>query len=230
MLVSIIIPVFNEETSVLEVVSRTLSVELPAGVGREIIVVDDGSTDGTAAVLKAFQDSTVVKVHYSVLNFGKGVAVRVGLRYAQGDIILIQDADLEYDPAQISALIQPLLDGQAQVVFGSRYLGKPEGMVTLQNLGNRILTGAVNVLYGVRITDAYTCYKVMTRRVLDKLVLNSKGFELEAELTARFIKLGYKILELPIAYRARSRQEGKKIRARDGFVGLAWLAYYRFFK
>ena len=230
MLVSIIIPVFNEETSVLEVVSRTLSVELPAGVEREIIVVDDGSTDGTAAVLKAFQDSTVVKVHYSVLNFGKGVAVRVGLRYAQGDIILIQDADLEYDPAQIAALIQPLLDGQAQVVFGSRYLGKPEGMVTLQNLGNRILTGAVNVLYGVRITDAYTCYKVMTRRVLDKLVLNSKGFELEAELTARFIKLGYKILELPIAYRARSRQEGKKIRARDGFVGLAWLAYYRFFK
>jgi len=229
MLVSIIIPVFNEETSVLEVVTRTLSVELPPGVEREIIVVDDGSTDGTAAVLKAFQDSPVVRVHYSVLNFGKGVAVRVGLRYAQGDIILIQDADLEYDPAQISSLIAPLLDGQAQVVFGSRFLGRAEGMVTMQNVGNRVLTGAVNLLYGARITDAYTCYKVMTRRVLEKLVLSAKGFELEAELTARFIKMGYKILEVPIQYKARSRQEGKKIRARDGFIGLAWLAYYRFF-
>jgi glycosyltransferase involved in cell wall biosynthesis len=229
MLLSIIVPVFNEETSIVEVVDQLINLPLPEDLSTEIIVVDDGSTDGTTRILEQFTSHPALKIHYSVLNFGKGVAVRVGLRYAQGDIVAIQDADLEYDPNYLLDLIKPVMDERAQVVYGSRYLGVKQGMMLLQDLGNRILTGFTNLLYGTRLTDSYTCYKVMTREVAAQLsrVLTCRGFELEAEMTARLLLMGYKPLELPIRYRARSRTQGKKIRARDGFTGLWWLLRIR---
>jgi len=231
MLLSIIVPVFNEETSVVEVVDRLLNLPLPEGMTTEIIVVDDGSTDGTTRILQDYPNQPSLKIHYSVLNFGKGVAVRVGLRYAHGDVVAIQDADLEYDPAHLLELVKPLAEGRAEVVYGSRFLGVNQGMVVLQNLGNRILTGFTNLLYGTRLTDTYTCYKIMTRGVASQVsrVLTARGFELEAEITARLLLMGHKPLELPIKYLARSRKQGKKIRARDGFRGLWWLLRIKLF-
>lgn len=231
MLLSIIVPVFNEETSVVEVVERLLALPLPEGLSTEIIVVDDGSTDGTTRILEGFAGYPALKIHYSVLNFGKGVAVRVGLRYAKGDIVAIQDADLEYDPNHLLELIKPIGEGRSEVVYGSRYLGVNQGMVVLQNLGNRILTGFCNLLYGTRLTDTYTCYKIMTRDVATQMsrVLTARGFELEAEITARLLLMGKKPLELPIRYLARSRNQGKKIRARDGFKGLWWMLRIKIF-
>ncbi|MFN8611124.1 MAG: glycosyltransferase family 2 protein [Vulcanimicrobiota bacterium] len=231
MLLSIIVPVFNEETSVIEVVQRLLALPLPEGLTTEIIVVDDGSTDGTTRILEGLSENPALKIHYSVLNFGKGVAVRVGLRYAQGDIVAIQDADLEYDPNHLLKLIEPIMEGRCQVVYGSRYLGVNQGMVVLQNLGNRILTAFTNILYGTRLTDTYTCYKIMSREVASQLsrVMTCRGFELEAEMTARLLLMGHKPLELPIRYLARSRSQGKKIRPRDGFKGLWWLLRIKLF-
>ena len=231
MLLSIIVPVFNEETSVVEVVERLTNMALPEGLRAEIIVVDDGSTDGTTRILEGFNSHPALKIHYTVLNFGKGAAVRVGLRYAQGDIVAIQDADLEYDPNQLLELAKPVMEGRAQVVYGSRYLGVNQGMVPLQDLGNRILTRFTNFLYGARLTDSYTCYKVMTRQVAAQVsrVLTCRGFELEAEITARLLLMGHRPLELPVCYQARSRSQGKKIRARDGFIGLWWLLRIKLF-
>ncbi|MBN9414605.1 hypothetical protein ABS71_03085 [bacterium SCN 62-11] len=231
MLLSIIVPVFNEETSVVEVVERLLALPLPEGLTTEIIVVDDGSTDGTTRILQGFASNPALKIHYSVLNFGKGVAVRVGLRYAQGDIVAIQDADLEYDPDHLLELIKPIREGRTDVVYGSRYLGTNQGMVVLQNLGNRILTAFCNLLYGTKLTDTYTCYKIMTREVAAEMsrVLTARGFELEAEITARLLLMGKKPLELPIRYLARTRSQGKKIRARDGFKGLWWTLRIKIF-
>lgn len=222
MLLSIIIPVFNEVTSLADVVERALSVSLPDGVDRELIIVDDGSTDGTTELLRQFLPDPSVKIHHSVLNFGKGVAVRVGLRYAKGDVVAIQDADLEYDPAQLSKLVEPVVSGRAQVVYGSRFLGKAAGMVLLQGWGNRILTGFSNFLFGGNLTDTYTCYKIFDRSTATFLSkqLVSRGFELEAEITARLLRCNFKIVELPVDYQARSHQQGKKIRARDGIKGL----------
>ena len=222
MLLSIIIPVFNEVSSLVEVVDRAMTMPLPEGVERELIVVDDGSTDGTSELLRRYDEHPSVKVHYSVLNFGKGVAVRVGLKYAKGDIVAIQDADLEYDPAQLSALITPIVEGRERVVYGSRFLGQARGMVVLQGLGNRILSGFTNLLYGSKLTDCYTCYKIFDKETAHWLSrqLQSRGFELEAEISARLLRSGRSIEELPIRYEARSHQQGKKIRARDGFLGL----------
>ena len=222
MLLSIIVPVINEVTSVVDVVERLLALPLPEGLETEIIIVDDGSTDGTSRLLQSYKDNQSIKVHFSVLNFGKGVAVRVGLRYAQGDIVAIQDADLEYDPSHLLDLVTPIMEGKTRVIYGSRYLGVSKGMVLMQNLGNRILTQFTNLLYGCRLTDTYTCYKVMEKSVAQELskVLTSKGFDLEAEITARLLLMGHTPLELPIRYNARSRTQGKKIRARDGFQGL----------
>lgn len=153
MLLSTIVPVFHEETSGVEVVERLIGLPLPPDLSTEIIVVDDGSTDGTTSILKGLERHPSLKIHHSVLNFGKGVAVRVGLRYAKGDIVAIQDADLEYDPGHLLELVKPIVEGRTEVVFGSRYMGVNQGMVVLQNLGNRILTGFANLLYGTKLTD-----------------------------------------------------------------------------
>lgn len=228
-LLSIIVPVFNEVSSVLEVVNRLLELPMPRGMAAEIIVVDDGSTDGTSKLLTGYRDNPAVKVYHSERNCGKGVAVRAGLHYAQGDIIAIQDADLEYNPGHLMGLVAPIVEKRAKVVYGSRYLGLSEGMGWWQNLGNRILTQFTNLLFGCNLTDIYTCYKVMDRAVAQELSreLTCKGFELEAEITARLLLKGLVPLELPIDYTARSRTQGKKIRAQDGFFGLWYLLRLR---
>lgn len=231
MLLTIIIPVYNEVSSLSEVVDRALAVALPEHVEREIIVIDDGSTDGSADLLSRYREVPTVKVHHSVLNFGKGVAVRIGLRYASGDVVAIQDADLEYDPAEMAELIQPILTGTSTVVYGSRFLGRPHGMRFLQGWGNRVLTALTNLLYGSQLTDCYTCHKVFDRETAAWISkrLRSRGFELEAEISALLLRKGCQITELPIRYQARSHNQGKKIRARDGIVGLWTLLKLRFF-
>lgn len=218
MTLSVIVPVFNEESSVVEVVERLLALPLPS----QIIVVDDGSTDGTSQLLRRFPDHPNLTVHYSHPNRGKGAALRIGLGYARGEVVAIQDADLEYDPTQLLELVQPILQGRCEVVYGSRYLGSCGGMVWLQDLGNRVLTQFTNLLYGTRLTDAYTCHKVVSGPLARQLAvtLTSPGFEVEAEITARLLLQGKVPLELPIRYHARRREQGKKIRPGDGFKGL----------
>lgn len=225
---SIVIPVFNERLHVSEIIDRVLEAPLPGNMEREIILVDDGSSDGTAEVIDAHPARSSLKVHHSVVNFGKGAAARIGFRLATGDIMLIQDADLEYDPAEYPRLLAPILAGETDVVFGSRFLGRHDSMHFLHVFGNWALNVTNNALFGAKLTDCYTCYKIFRRHVLEGVRLRSLGFELEAELTAKIQKRGFGILELPIHYRARTTQEGKKIRKMDGFLGILNLIRYRF--
>jgi glycosyltransferase involved in cell wall biosynthesis len=223
-LLSVIIPVYNEEQTVREVIERVLRVELP--VEREVIVVDDGSTDGTPQVLRDLA-GRITHHFVSQSNYGKGTAVRVGLSLADGDIILIQDADLELDPNEYHRLLAPILDAEASVVYGSRFLQPVSGVRFSRRLANRLLTGFTNLLYGTRLTDMETAYKVFTADVVRKLDLRSAGFELEPEITAQIARAGFHIREVPITYRPRSAAEGKKIRWTDGLKALYWLARCR---
>lgn len=227
-LLSIIIPVYNERLHVSDVIDRVLEAPLPENMEREIIVVDDGSSDGTGDVIEAHPARSRLKVHHSVVNFGKGAAARIGFKLAQGDIMLIQDADLEYDPAEYPRLLAPIVAGETDVVYGSRFLGRADDMHFLHVFGNWALNVTNNVLFRARLTDCYTCYKIFRRHVLDGVRLRCLGFELEAEITAKIQKRGFRILELPIHYRARTKKEGKKIRKMDGFLGVWNLIRYRF--
>jgi glycosyltransferase involved in cell wall biosynthesis len=228
MKVSIIIPVYNESRTLPELLARVRQAPLPAGCDREIIVIDDGSSDGTAQMLQAQADAGVVIARQNGANRGKGSAIRAGIGVASGDVVLIQDGDLEYDPNDYALLLDPLLRGEADVVYGSRFRGRPAGMAWKNRVANRILTTAANLLYRADITDEATAYKAFRMPVLRRLRIESRRFEFCPEVTAKVRRLGYRIHEVPIRYNARGIAEGKKIRARDGFLALWTLLRYRF--
>jgi glycosyltransferase involved in cell wall biosynthesis len=222
---SVIVPVFNERSTVAEIVRRMRSVELP--VEREIVVVDDGSDDGTADVLTQLRDSTVHVVRHP-RNRGKGAAIRTGLEASTGDLVLVQDADLEYDPDDWPRLLAPVLKGRARVVYGSRFTGERRNMLFLHWVGNRFLSLVTNVLYNSTLSDMETCYKLFDRRVLDGVRLQADRFDFEPEFTAKVLRRGIRIYEVPISYAGREPNEGKKITWHDGVIALWTLVKYRF--
>jgi glycosyltransferase involved in cell wall biosynthesis len=224
---SVIVPVFNERNTLVEIVRRMRSVELPDGIEVEIVVVDDGSTDGTRDVLRQLGDSTVRVVTHRD-NKGKGAAVRTGFEHASGDYVLIQDADLEYDPEDWPRLINPVLRGKARVVYGSRFTGERRNMLFLHWVGNRFLSLATNVLYNTTLSDMETCYKLIDRSLLEGIRLHAERFDIEPEITAKILKRGVRIYEVPISYTGREFDEGKKITWRDGVTALYTLIKYRF--
>ena len=222
---SVIVPVFNERNTVVEIMRRMRAVELP--IEREIILVDDGSSDGTLQVLQQLGDSTVRVVKHPA-NRGKGAAIRTGLEQATGDLVLIQDADLEYDPEDWPKLLAPVFRGKATVVYGSRFTGERRNMLFLHWMGNRMLSLVTNVLYNTTLSDMETCYKLFDRRVFDGITLRSDRCDFEPEITAKVLRKGIRIYEVPISYSGREFHEGKKITWRDGFAALYALVKFRF--
>ena len=222
---SVIMPVYNERATIAEIVRRMRRAKVPLTV--EIIAVDDGSTDGSDQVLATLQDSTVKVIRHGV-NRGKGAAIRSALKVATGDLVLIQDADLEYDPDEWARLIDPILKGKADVVYGSRFTGERKNMMPLHWIGNRVLSLVTNVLYSTTLSDMETCYKLFRHSVLDQISLRANRFDFEPEVTARVLRAGYRIYEVPISYAGREVSEGKKITWRDGVVALWTLLRCRF--
>lgn len=230
MKLSVVVPVFNEEATLVELLSKVAAAPLPETVGElEIVVVDDCSSDGTWTKIERWQlpdreDGRPLEVsrHRHPENRGKGAALRTGFAAASGDVLLIQDADLEYDPVDYPVLLQPILDGHADVVFGSRFLGGPHRVLFFwHQLGNTFLTLLSNVCTDLNLTDMETCYKVFTRDVLEHITLVSDRFGFEPEFTAKVARLGVRIYEVPIAYHGRTYAEGKKIGWKDG-VSATW--------
>jgi len=226
---SIIIPVYNEEKTINEVINQVLKVSLN-NIKKEIIIVDDFSTDKTKEILDKIKSDSI-KIFYHQKNMGKGSAIRTALRHATGDIILIQDADLEYNPEEYPKLISPILDKKTKVVYGTRlsYIKSyRRNMYWLHYFGNWVLTLITNLLFNARLTDMETCYKVFTKDVIENIKLRSRRFDFEPEITAKILKTGYKIHEIPIIFQARKFDEGKKITWRDGIKALYYLIKYRF--
>ena len=226
-LISIIVPVYNEAGTVKQVIERLLHIPLPAA--REIIVVNDGSTDGTRGVLDDIAPvDGVLSIVHAAVNGGKGSALRIGLAHARGTIVAIQDADLELDPVQLAGLVQPILDGEADVVYGSRFLaGRPPGP-WMSIAANRSLTWLTNVLFRGNLTDMETCYKIMAAPVARSLQLESNRFDIEPEITAKLLRQKCRIVERPVVFDPRNRASGKKIGWRDGVHAIAVLLKYRF--
>uniref|UniRef100_A0A831T8N0 Glycosyltransferase family 2 protein n=1 Tax=Thermorudis peleae TaxID=1382356 RepID=A0A831T8N0_9BACT len=225
--ISVLIPVYNEERTILELIRRVRAVELP--YQREIVVVDDGSTDGTReALAQEAEGARDLKVIYHAVNRGKGAAVRTALTAATGDVLIIQDADLEYDPRDYPVLLRPIVEGRTQVVYGSRFLGEHKAMYFWHAVGNRFLTLVTNLLYDTTLTDMETGYKVFTAEVARRLRLRSDRWGFDPEITAQILKRGYRIYEVPIAYNGREYWEGKKITWRDGITVLVTLLRCRF--
>jgi glycosyltransferase involved in cell wall biosynthesis len=224
---SVIMPVFNEQATVAEIIRRMRAVELP--VVLQVIVVDDGSTDGSDKVLRALEDSTIRVIGHPD-NRGKGAAIRTGLQAVTGDLILIQDADLEYDPDDWPRLLEPILKGKARVVYGSRFTGERKNMLPSHWLGNRMLSLVTNVLYSSTLSDMETCYKLFDAQVLEGMTIRSNRFDFEPEVTAKVLRRGHRIYEVPISYAGREPNEGKKITWRDGISALSALVRFRFTK
>jgi glycosyltransferase involved in cell wall biosynthesis len=221
---SIVIPVYNEANTVAALIEKVRALDLD----KELIIVNDGSSDGTREALRPYESGVPgVRVHHSPVNLGKGASVRIGFSFATGDIVTIQDADLELDPIEYHKLIVPIVEGKADVVYGSRFLGTGKKGSFSFYLANRALAVLTNALYSARLTDIETCYKVLRRDVLDALRLKAARFELEPELTAQILKKGFRIVELPIGYSPRSHEQGKKISWRDGFSAVYTLVNQR---
>jgi glycosyltransferase involved in cell wall biosynthesis len=229
MRLSVIIPVYNEEQTIQEVLERVAAVDL-AGIEKEIVIANDGSTDDTGRMIdeRRLPPDLPVHVYHSPINLGKGAAVRLGLAFATGDVLLIQDADLELDPNEYSSLLQPLLDGRADVVYGSRFLRPTSRVPAKARAANRFLTILTNVLFGGRLTDMETAYKVIRRSALEGIRLRCVGFDIEPELTARMLRAGRRIVEVPISYNPRTLNEGKKMRWVDGVDAVYALFKCRF--
>ncbi len=222
---TVIVPIFNERNTVVEIMRRMRAVDLP--IDREFVLVDDGSTDGTRQVLQQLADSTARVVTHPK-NQGKGAAIRSGLAHATGDLVLIQDADLEYDPEDWPKLLAPIFRGKATVVYGSRFTGERRNMLFLHWVGNRMLSLLTNVLYNTTLSDMETCYKLFDRSVLDRITIKSDRFDFEPEITAKVLRQGVRIYEVPISYAGREPNEGKKITWRDGFAAVSALVRFRF--
>jgi glycosyltransferase involved in cell wall biosynthesis len=217
---SLVMPIYNEGRTLKAILATLGTVDMP--IPWELVVVDDGSTDGAAYKIDPtwLPGAERVCVVRSDKNRGKGAAVRKGFSLAEGDILGVQDADLEYDPRQIPTLIEAILEGTAEVVFGTREFGTHTAYTYWHVVGNKVLSVAASALFNRYVTDVYTCYKFFTRDRYDQLHLTATGFEIEAELVGGLLRSGARVMEVPITYQARSREEGKKIRARDGVVGL----------
>ncbi len=226
MKLSIIVPAYNERNTIQEILRRVRAVDL-GDMDKEIVVVDDGSTDGTRDILRMQSDS-MIRVLLHEQNQGKAAAVRTGLAAATGDLIVVQDADLEYDPEDYPKLIDPVLKGKAQVVYGSRFTGERRNMLFWHYLGNRFLSLVTNILYNTTLSDMETCYKLFTREALEGIEIKTQNFQMEPELTAKILKKGIRIYETPISYAGREMDEGKKISWRDGLPALWTLIKYRF--
>ncbi len=222
-----IIPVYNEQNTIRDVLARVRAVAIE-GVEKEIIVVDDGSTDGTALLVAEEVARGDVRAVYHPANSGKGAAVRTGLAHARGDYVIIQDADLELDPAEYPRLLAPILAGQCQVVYGSRFQAGWHGIPLSLALGNWVLTRVTNLLYGASLTDMETCYKVLPALLMQNLRLQAQRFDIEPEITAKLLQRGYRIHEVPVSYQYRDYRQGKKIGWRDGVMALWVLFKYRF--
>lgn len=224
-LLSILIPVFNEERCLPELLRRLDAVVFPIAV--EIVLADDGSTDGTGEFLASLAQNPRYQVLRLGENRGKATAIQYAIEHAHGDLYVIQDADLEYDPAQLPRLLTPILQGDAEVVYGSRFLGQWDGMKPLHVWGNRFLTWITNRIYHTRLTDMETCYKLAPAALYRGLDITSRRFELEPEITAKLIRQGHTIVEVPVHFHGRGRGEGKKISWVDGFGAVRVLWRYR---
>jgi glycosyltransferase involved in cell wall biosynthesis len=223
-LLSVVMPCYNERTTIEEIIRRVLAV--PVRV--ELIVVDDGSKDGTREILTRLAGELKFKLIFQAQNGGKGAALRRGFQEVTGDLMIIQDADLEYSPEEFPQLIELICEGRADVVYGSRFLGRHRVFLFTHYAGNRFLTLVTNILYNTMLSDMETCYKVMRTEVLRSMTLEADGFGIEPEMTAKIFKRHYRVYEVPITYDGRGYDEGKKITWRDGFVALWVLLKYRF--